>query len=116
MLEYLPVRGSFKANLAWRKLSDDPAYVPDLSVNLRFTPGESDERIEFGSSTTEGEGGVADKMGWARTRDAEELGTYVYRAFVFPDRWMRETLRGGFMASDPVIIRVVPAAETEPEE
>jgi hypothetical protein len=117
MLEYLPVRGAFKLNLAFRKLSGDPRHPLAGDENVRFAPEQADERFESsGGSTSRGEGGVKDKIAWNEAAKAEDAGTFVYRAFVYPDRRLRRTLRGGYWASEPVVLRVFPPGQAPPED
>ena len=108
MVEYLPVRGGFKANVALKHLSDDPSFLPsDVDVG-RLRPEDFDDRGKCMFTTHKGGGGVVDKTMWGRPKKMRKVGTFALRGFVFPGRRLREIARGGFLASEPVIIRVLP--------
>jgi hypothetical protein len=106
MLEYLPVAGGFVANVGVKRLSDDPAFVPGDRGQLRFAPWEADDRRQCGSSSGSGEGGVVDRKVWDQPLKLRHVGAFALRGFVFPDRQLRRVARGGFIASEPVILRV----------
>lgn len=108
MLRYLPVPGQFKFNLGYRKLSDDPTYEIPVDATLTFTPEQATWLEESDGAVTEAENGVILRLASGSAQKLKQAGTFVYRAFIYPDARMRRVARGGRIASKPLVVRVGP--------